>query len=105
MTTFAELASKLDNYTKLLQLAVEKDDLEHALQLAERRNHLIEQLTAFAGNELFKNEVSSLAERLVIVDAQLSDYIKKEKNEVENKLLALNNFSSAIKKYTNYSQG
>lgn len=105
MPIFADLVSNLNECTELLQLAIEQDDLEQALLLAERRNNLIDELAVFATQQSFKEEVSLLAKRLALIDDKICEYINNEKNEVEHKLITLNNTSAAIKKYTNYSQG
>lgn len=102
MIIFADLQSELEKYTALLQQAIEQEDLEQALQLAESRQLLIDELASFVDNKVFRDDVIQLAEKLALVDEHICQYIQDEKAEVENKLIRLNNVSLAIKKYTSH---
>lgn len=102
MKIFADLQFELEKYTALLQQAVEQEDIEQALQLAESRQLLIDELASFVDNKLFREDVIHLAEKLALVDDEICKYIQDEKSEVESKLIKLSNVSLAIRKYTSH---
>lgn len=104
MITVDSLALELENVTNLLFNAIEQDDLVLALELADYRQQLIDQMLVLFVPSASNTDLKNLVDKLLTIDADISQYLQEQKFEVETLLTRLNCANKAVKKYINVSE-
>lgn len=104
MTTVDSLALELEHITNLLLNAIEQDDLGLALELADHRQHLIDQIVVLFVPGALNTDLKNLVDKILTIDADISQYLQEQKSEVEALLTKLNCANKAVKKYINVSE-